>query len=438
MRRHWSEVHGLSEASLDFSSLAFPVKLQTFFRGTKHRYFEINSSLVVPTNEATSLATSGDEKHDDTEQTAERYDEEDHDSDITITPPPSRILTSTKASSKLSPINIDLEMFTYFHHFTTATYLTLPCPKHPQPTAHYWQIDVVPKALQQRWLMCGILAISACHTAMVVDDEMIRQVHHERAMQFSSEFFAVWDAMRQTDSDFGAAEIGDTVKSLGRRVMCILNLARCALESTLIQGVAPVSAPYELQSILTTLREYEDYSCGIQSSDDERQQASFFEASRILATKSSSAVSHSSPDKSSTGTPSDHFNRLRDLPLRMSETFGKPVSSQDFMATVAAIATLVECCELSLTSDEVESTWWGMATWWTKVSDHFIVLVSHDDPAALVILAYWAALLVERAECYGCWFLSGSTRSILRQVTERLPANDHKIQNLVLFRECDV
>src|SRR5277367_6532329 len=43
MRRHWSEIHGLSEP-LNPSSFARPVKLQTFFRSTKLRYFKVTSS----------------------------------------------------------------------------------------------------------------------------------------------------------------------------------------------------------------------------------------------------------------------------------------------------------------------------------------------------------------------------------------------------------
>lgn len=38
MRRHWADVHGLVE---DFDAMAREVKMQTFFRGTKIRYFEV-------------------------------------------------------------------------------------------------------------------------------------------------------------------------------------------------------------------------------------------------------------------------------------------------------------------------------------------------------------------------------------------------------------
>jgi hypothetical protein len=39
MRRHWADVHGFVGAG--FFDMAREVKMQTFFRGTKIRYFEV-------------------------------------------------------------------------------------------------------------------------------------------------------------------------------------------------------------------------------------------------------------------------------------------------------------------------------------------------------------------------------------------------------------
>lgn len=46
MRHHWSEIHALKTPAVD-CVLGQPVKLQTFFRGTKVRYFEVASSGLV-------------------------------------------------------------------------------------------------------------------------------------------------------------------------------------------------------------------------------------------------------------------------------------------------------------------------------------------------------------------------------------------------------
>jgi hypothetical protein len=129
-------------------------------------------------------------------------------------------------------------------------------------------------------------------------------------------------------------------------------------------------------------------------------------------------------------TPSTVFNRLHKLPHHMAEIFGKPESAHDFFATLEAIAVLIECCDISFQSDEMGSSWRSMATWLTKVSNHFNDMVSRKSPAALVVLANWAALLVRRAELCGYWLFKGSAKKILALIEEQLPAEDRATRNL--------
>ena len=143
MRCHWSEIHGLSEPPPNSSSFARPVKLQTFFRGTKLKYFEVAPLPTVGAIRAVPLFTT-----DDKNENNERHGEQGHDAD-TATPlsPPSLLIPGPLPRS--SPVDVDLEMLTYFYHFTTTTSLTLPIAEHPQPVTHYWQTDVVLLALQR-------------------------------------------------------------------------------------------------------------------------------------------------------------------------------------------------------------------------------------------------------------------------------------------------
>ena len=127
-------------------------------------------------------------------------------------------------------------------------------------------------------------------------------------------------------------------------------------------------------------------------------------------------------------THSAVLNHLHALPYRMAETFGKPKSAQDVFATLSAIAAFIECCGISFASDEVGVAWRGLATWLTKVPDHFNHLSSRHSPDALLVLAYWAALLVKRAQNCGCWFLRGSSKTILLQIAERLPVDGGAVQ----------
>lgn len=433
MKRHWTEIHGLSEPPPYSSSFARPVKLQTFFRGTKLRYFEVASSPAAGTVRAVPLATTTDDNGN-----GERYGEQGHDVDTAMPLSPSP-LPIPGAPPGSSPVDVDLETLSYFHHFTTTTSLTLPDAKHPQPTTHYWQTDVVLLALQRRWLMYGLLAISACHIAALADNTTIKQIHRGRSAQFFSEFSAGWEKTTKPDLGVVAAGVEEGVKKAGGQMRCILRCAHRALaESILDEDIIPESAaPSQLQSIMMTVRGFvvPDFALrpdGVRGDDHDLQEEKFAQARRILEMRSASdAEGFAAVSSSDNNTPSALFSRLRALPSCMAEVFGKPESAQDFFATMSAIATLVECCDISFWSGEVGAAWRGMVTWLAKVPDRFNRMVSRHSPPALVVLAHWAASLVKQAEHCGCWFLKGSSKTILLQVADRLPADDHAVQSLV-------
>lgn len=74
-----------------------------------------------------------------------------------------------------------------------------------------------------------------------------------------------------------------------------------------------------------------------------------------------------------------------------------------------------------------------MTTWLANVPDHFNQIVGRDDPAALVVLAHWAAILVKRAERIGCWLLKGSAKMIVLQITRQLSVHGPTILSLVEY-----
>ena len=286
--------------------------------------------------------------------------------------------------------------------------------------------------------MCGLLAISACHLVALADDTTVERVHRERSAQFFSEFSAGWEETTKRELGVVAAGVEEDAKKAGGQLRCMLRCAHWALaESMLDQGIiSEPAAPSRLQSIMTTVRGFvvPDFALrpgGVWSDDDDRQEETLAQARRIPRMKSSSDAGSFGTFSSCDNTPSALLNRLRALPSRMAETFGKPESARDVLATLSAIAALVECCDTSFASDEVGAAWRGMATWLTKVPDHFNHMVSRHNPAALVVLAHWATSLVKRAEHCGCWFLRGSEKTILLEIAERLPADDRAVQSLV-------
>jgi hypothetical protein len=395
MKRHWSESHGAGNTPDVF---ARPVHLQTFFRGTKLRYFEVESPSAVASQ---SLVTGDD-----------RLAPQDGRNHLVTSVPHAQMITIAPSS----PWNLDLETLRYFHHFTTTTSLTLPSENN-QP-AKYWQVDVVAQALQLRWLMCGLLAISASHLDALADDDTTKKFHRERSARFLQDFSAGWGGLKR-DSDVAEVEEAKT----GAQMACIHHCCYWATESPLLhQEMILDPSTFQLQSFTATVQGCFNSNfalCSAFSNDGIPEEA--FVRTRIDLRRSSDVGVTSK-------APPALVNRIRTLTYRMVDIVAKPDSVQDFCATLSAIDALVECCTLSYMTDDLESVWLGMESWLWRCSDHFNQMVLHRNAAALIVLAHWS-VLVERAERH-CWFLSGSAKKVLRQITRDLPKDD-AVQSMV-------
>ncbi|KAI4160161.1 MAG: hypothetical protein LQ342_005950 [Letrouitia transgressa] len=422
IKRHWSEFHGLHGLVPLSSSFARPAKLQTFFRGTKVRYFEVAS----PT---TSLSNTDYDGNDDDGKKAR---EEEGRNAIAATPPsrPSVPVTPGTAQDP-SPADFNLETLAYFYHFSTTTSLTLPGAEHPQSAKHYWQTHVLLRALQQRWLMCGLLAISAYHLVALADDTTSKQIHRERGVHFYSEFSA---GLGQTTGSVLDLEVANIVEETKQCCEQIRRLLYCAQWLLAEDAFGDAVARCQLLPIMSTVR-----GCGVPNytlrhskiRNENHESQEEWVAQGCLHTRNSSHSENPNADSSNTNMPSVLLNILRALPFRIAEGLGRPESAQDVFATLSAISTMVECCDISFACDEVAAAWQGVATWLTNVPDHYNQMVQRHDPAALVVLAHWAAMLVKRAERVGCWFLKGSAKIIVLQVARHLSAKEHTVLSLV-------
>lgn len=435
MRRHWSEIHGLSEVSIS-TFLACPVKIQTFFRGTKLRYFEVTPLQAPGTAIAAPLAIinepHGEDEEDEEDESYQIYDEgnDEHTNDVDTAaplPPSQRKPPTPKTTPHSSSIEVNLEALTYFHHFTSTTSLTLPSTERP---THYWHTDVVLQALQLRWLMCGLLAISAYHLAVLADDTTMERAHRERAAQFFTDFSIGFEEMKKREMDWMYDEDEEKVRKAGDQIASILQCANWAFG--ILPGVEDtgrLTVPSQLQLIMTAIQglilpNAVSRPSSAQSDCDNDQGDTFARAARILKSEIASAPS-------ADNTTSALLNRLRELPSRMTEAFGRPDNIRDVLATLSAIAALVESYDTSLVSNDASGVWGCMAMWLTTISDHFKSMLTAYDPAALVVLAHWVASLVKRAEDCGCWFLKGSANKILLQIAEQLYIDDRALHRLV-------
>jgi hypothetical protein len=393
MRRHWSERHNMSDPP---DSFARSVNLQTFFRGTKIRYFEV----ALPRTAAEKPIVSSDET------VAQQQG--------LMAVPSSSVETSILPPGPLR--DLDLELLRYMHHFTTATSLTLPVENHE--SAKHWQVDVVAQALQLRWLMCGVLAISSSHLAALSDDETAKRVHQDRSTQLLQEFSAGWG---ETSQDSDAVAIEDA--KVAAQMICIQRCFSWTPESPAIgEGILLNSTPFQLQVFTTTIQGCVDRNLALRSavSSGYMPEETVVQASDDLGRSPGAGVPRN--------IPLVLLERLRSLPYRMTEALGKPDSTMDVFATLSAIDALVECYSLSYASNGVGAVWMGMESWLRRLSDHFNRMMWRLSPAALIVLAHWS-ILVKRAEHY-CWFLKGSATNVLRQITRDLP-QESAIQRLI-------
>ncbi|OAQ60219.1 fungal specific transcription factor domain-containing protein [Pochonia chlamydosporia 170] len=441
MRRHLSEVHGLSKAS--DASFASPAKIQTFFRGTKLRYFEVKPTAAATSTTSADLADvttidaviaqdDADGRLDEQRGTQLEVPARD------VSMPSSAPVPVSQLTRSEGPSNLDMEVLTYFYHFTSQTSLTLPSPKSSQPTSHYWATDVTQSALQRQWLMHGLLGMSACHLATLEKDPIQRKSHYERATRFSTQFSSEWDEVRRTDSVVMRSGPEEVAWNAARHVKCYL---RCALSCvngkmvTMDEIRTDSHSTLLVSSFVATLRDSFDldmaHSLGWHDGDVHPAQTNgqldkISETERTFDDKNTSPSSYANTDKQA-----QTVALLKSLPYRMADVFGKPDDARDVLATLSAVSVLVECCEMSFASDDSTDAWLGMAVWVAKLPSHFVDMTSHGSPTALVVLAHWAASVAYRAEEYGCWFLSGLARRVVEEIEQQLATIGSAVQRLV-------
>ncbi|EEA27639.1 hypothetical protein TMatcc_004063 [Talaromyces marneffei ATCC 18224] len=374
MRRHWSEYHGVTDMP---ESYTCAVNMQTFFRGTKIRYFEVlKTSLLVSNGRNSQQQQSLD----------------------SVTIP--RLYAQPVESSSTPGLDLDLEKLRYFHHFITTTSLTLPTGN-PNATK-FWQTDVISHALNLRWMMFGLLSITASHLAVISEDRDVKRIHLERSVQFCQAFLAGWNEMKNVC--LGEPDASNVI-AIGARMACIQRLCTWMSDSSTLELIS-------IQSFVTTLRgcANQDFILVSTIGDD---------TLRDIARQS---ITHLASPNASIRTDIakcvllEHFSNL---PYHMAGKLGRPNGSIDFMAVMSAIGALIDCCHQVYEANDVETAWVGMEEWLKKVSGRFTeLLVTEKSPAALILFAQWL-LLVATAERF-CWFSRGLAMKMLRLVVGEL------------------
>jgi hypothetical protein len=422
MKRHQRENHNVDDLS-DIDAFAQPAKLQTFFRGTKLQYFEVSANL--PDNAVRNHFTPVQDDIVVTSSKARTGIASSTDAFAAAATTRSVQSNSTHESTQESfrALDVDLNHLRYFYHYTTVMYFSLPSSPH---NPHFWETFFIQQAMDHKWLMCGLLAISAYHLAISVAVESTEgRVHREHADRFGLECLNGLISSKRFGSS-AATEQGSNELQLGDQVERVLRLARWAsyANTANIDARNDRSNDFSLSSLVATLRELACFDGFITSLHNINDQAAIFAQAKSILNFDITTSSGLNP------TNLTLLTRLKVLPAQLSEVFGRPDHVQEVLTTLHAIAALVVSCEISYASDDLQLVCGGMVGWLTMVTEHFDDMLARDSPVALVLLAYWATL-IKRAEHCGAWCLAGIAERIVRGVDEKLAMDKSDLLTLV-------
>ena len=421
MKRHWSEAHDLADSSsITSAALARPAALQTFFRGTKLRYFEVtpvddtpngDTNIVIDHTKSSdqSNGASGSSGYGTEKPRPDVYQGDGMESLCSLQQLSQLTATCEPFDGKRdSEVPLDLVAMRYFHHFTTVTsHVALP-PMHGAQNGHYfWREHVIHQALQWPWLMYGVLATSAAHSVSVETQILALQNHLERWNHYTEIFLHRQRLINARHEE----KVSRDAVIVGRRIEALL----CCLRH-IIHGNVPVGSsiqngsPCRFLELMTSIKDL--------APDSENH-----------AENTVSLSSHDSLPK----THPRVLEVLHLLPSRMALILGKPRKISDVSVALSGINSLIDCCEISFSCDDFDTVWQGMTRWLVTLSDHFEHMLLRHEPAALVVLAYWATFLVRRVELCEGWFLKGAAKLILADVVEQLPHGESASKDLVEF-----
>lgn len=272
--------------------------------------------------------------------------------------------------------------------------------------------------------MAGLLALSASHKAVLAHSSSIASLHYNQSVSLYEQYqkgrsahverpMPGYTPEEDTLSSFNTSSRGlptprkEVLDQLGSVMECTHALFLVKKHGALPTLEAFIAMMRRLVAPGVTLRPSDFRQTNGSDAED-----AFGRAARLMDTPVDDPIL------------STVLSRVSSLPTRMAEALGRPEGREGLrpvIVALSAIATLIDSCVAGFESDE--AAFWAMATWLSGAADEFHDMVVRYEPAALIVLAHWAASLARRVEENGCWFLKGASAYILSRIKERLPDN---------------
>ncbi|KAL2007562.1 hypothetical protein VTN00DRAFT_9000 [Thermoascus crustaceus] len=274
-------------------------------------------------------------------------------------------LPGSSVITTASGLNVsDLELL---HHYTTATYKTLPSGA-PSDQHELWQIQVVQLGFQHEFLLRGILAVSALHLLCLYPNRQ-----HSLALRASAHqsiaLAAFQEALNRVDTSNCIAIFAFS---------CIIVVLAFATPRS------PESAGFQKNVFATVSRSF---------------LAPLLKRGMIHETVASHTIRDS--------------HRVTDL-LRLCSTERLAQDREAANAYALAIHELLNTyTQVSILTERKQDFVPVIFVWPIAIPQPYLVLLRDRQPEAMVILAYYSALL-QRVDDQ--WFMRGWARYLVSQI----------------------
>ncbi|KAK3684522.1 hypothetical protein LTR37_020197 [Vermiconidia calcicola] len=393
MFQHWSEAHDEHDSK---KVSARSATLQTFFRGNKIRYFQVNGSIGAATSESetsvrgsTRLQASGKER---LKSPSTSGDDGDPLGDLT------------------SPI-LDVQALRYFRHYTLSPYL-IP-HRGERESEQFWADTIVEEAYKHQFLMHGILGIGATHSATVALTRDDFQLHRKAATQYQSAGMASYlEALKQPDTTNSTALI-----AFSRFIGIQRAMSQMVEESYGITAITESDSLSRVFEMFSMFRGTIDLQMNLQHLLPPGSDFMLRDMDIAGLQQSDDLETIERDMLNSTYVPPLLFNSIDALPRRLSE-HSVLTDSQEYHAVTQATATLLASAARSYAADSLYGLWNGLDTFTHSVPDHFVRMLEAQHTAALVMFAHWCPLLSRLETHYVC--LQDQTRRLLDIVKRNL------------------
>ena len=209
MTQHLRERHAHVDSAKSVSRSCH-VYLQTFFKGNKVRYFEVEPSKTDAIPDST--------RQSDRYRFVNGSDLEENSS-----PGPPLGTEQCPLLHRTPETQLQIGDLLYMHHYTTVTGLSLT-----RGTEHvsFWTHDLPLQAANQPFLLHGILGVAAFHQAVLASDPDVRRQHQSAGLQHQSAGLATFRTMVDRPTPETSVALTTFARLLG-----VQNCAQALLEA---------------------------------------------------------------------------------------------------------------------------------------------------------------------------------------------------------------